>query len=215
MTYIVWYKRSPETGKLELVWDPDSQKQFGELEGQHVGYRRGANLSNSDLYGRDTRDGVMINTDQDLKTKPNEDLENDKRSQVIREELAKRKYHFLHFFAYVVLISRFDNPTPTNVSYILGTNGEMCGGVRLDDLESMKDVQGPHALVLLSKLSRYDKYLNDATVHERPFFWVMVIEWVGEAKEVLAERRGIGYLFEDCMEHVLPPGKVWKEVVLA
>lgn len=215
MTYIVWYKRGPETGKLELVWDPDSQKEFGHLEDNYVGYRRGEPSSDSDPYGRN-RDGIMRNMDRNLKTKPDEDQDQDpERLHIIHNEMAKRKYHFLHFFAYVVLIPRFDDPTPTRVSPILGTNAEMCGGVRLDDLESMKGVQGPHTLVILSKMNRYDKYLNDATVHEKPFLWVMVIEWVGDANEVVAERRGIGYLFEDSLEQVLPPGKMWKEIILA
>ncbi|KDR70006.1 hypothetical protein GALMADRAFT_230334 [Galerina marginata CBS 339.88] len=209
MTYIVWYKHSPGTTKLELVWDLDSQLEYGKPEKHHIGYRPTPN----DPYGRMTTDWSL----DGLKTRP--DDEDAHRAEVIREELFKRDYHLLHFFAHVVLVQGFTDPpegTYGQVYGILGAGGAVCGEIKFDDPKLMDDgkAQGPHELILLSKLDRYDNFFNHMTTYERPFYWVMLIVWVGEEK-VVAERRGIGFFFQDCMEHVLHPGKVWTEIVLA
>ncbi|KDR79149.1 hypothetical protein GALMADRAFT_208615 [Galerina marginata CBS 339.88] len=63
-------------------------------------------------------------------------------------------------------------------------------------------------------MNRYDGFFRDEITLERPClnYWVMLIS--RQEKQIIAERRGEGFLFQDCMEHVLPPGKVWKEIVL-
>lgn len=60
----------------------------------------------------------------------------------------------------------------------------------------------------------YDNFFENGIAIGRPFYWVMLIVWQGENKAV-AERRGLGGVFLDSLEHILHPGKVWKEIVLA
>ncbi|PPQ85903.1 hypothetical protein CVT25_014751, partial [Psilocybe cyanescens] len=206
-TYIVWYKRSPGTAKLELVWDIDSELKYGKAEEQHIAYRPNLN----DPYGR--KKAAFL---EGLPTKPNTDDVH--REEVIQSELDKRKYHFLHFFAYTVLVQGFGSPPKDSewamVFGLLGVGGKKCGGIKFDNPKLMENAKGPHELVLLSKMDRYDKFFNDSISHKRPYYWVMLIVWVGEDK-VVAERRGIGFLYLDSMEHILPPLNVWKEIVLA
>ncbi|KDR69159.1 hypothetical protein GALMADRAFT_104107 [Galerina marginata CBS 339.88] len=226
MTYIVWYKRCPGTADLELVWNLESQLKHGEPEERHIGYRP----SLTDPYGR-TIDVALEN----LRTTP-DDKEDIHRTEIIREEMKKRNYHFLHFFAHVVLIKDFDYPyeatdeegddnsgdedfkyggkEKSSTMKLQGADGVVCGGILFDDPNLMKGVLGPHELVLLSKMDRFKDFFNDRFRFKRPFYWVMLIAWQGGEK-LVAERRGIGFLFQDCIEHVLYPGKVWKEIVLA
>ncbi|KDR79143.1 hypothetical protein GALMADRAFT_223393 [Galerina marginata CBS 339.88] len=250
MTYIVWFKRSPGAASPELVWDMESQLKYGEPEERHITYRSSLN----DPYGRIV-DGSLDN----FRTRPDEE-EDGRRAEIIREEMDKRNYHFLHFFAHTVLISDFEMPLedwdvdedeeaddrtadeepgvetgdseqndiepnqPADkrpgaketraVVKLIGASGVICGGVNLDDPKLMEGVTGPHELILLSKMDRWENFFNNNTDFVRPFYWVMLIGWQGP-EQVVAERRGIGFLFRDCVEHVLHPGKVWKEIVLA
>ncbi|PPQ72179.1 hypothetical protein CVT25_008821, partial [Psilocybe cyanescens] len=206
-TYVVWYKRSPGTAEVELVWDIDSELKYGKAEEQHIAYRPNLN----DPYGR--QKAAFL---EGLQTKPNTDDVH--REEVIRSELDKRKYHFLHFFAYTVLVQEFGSPPKDSewamVYGLLGAGGKKCGGIKFDNPKLMENAKGPHELVLLSKMDRYDNFFNDSINHKRPYYWVMLIVWVGKDK-VVAERRGIGFLYLDSMEHILPPLNVWKEIVLA
>lgn len=206
-TYIVWYKRIPTSAKLELVWDLDSELKYGKPDVQYIGYRASPN----DPYGRVHADASLGG----LQTKPS--TSDVRREEIILREMEKRQYHFLHFFAYTVLMQGFGNPPESSdwamVNPLLGSEGQECGGIKFDNPKVMENSKGPHELILLSTMDKYDDFFNDSITLERPFHRVMLITFVEE--EVVAERRGIGILFQDCVEHVLPPGKVWKEIVLA
>lgn len=207
MTYIVWYKRIPGTAKLEPVWDPSSTQKYGELEEHHIGYRPNSN----DSYGRTIDESL-----ESLRTKPDE--EGDIwRAEIIHEAMVQRNYHFLHFFAYVVLITGFMDPPREEmhrVYTILGADRRSCGRIRFDDPQLVEKVQCPHELVLLSKMDQYDNFFYDGITLKRPFYWVMLIARQGK-EEVVAERRGTGIFFEDCIKYTHLQGKEWKEIVLA
>lgn len=135
MTYIVWYKRSPGTGKLELVWDFDSQLKYGEPETHNIGYRP----SPTNPYGRTIDDSL-----ENLRTRPN-DTEDIHHAAVIREEMIKRNYHFLHFFAHVVFVEGFDAPDDepnATMRALLGVGGKICGMMQFEDHKLMKGVEG-------------------------------------------------------------------------
>jgi hypothetical protein len=211
-TYIVWYKRSPETARLELVWDLPLQLEHGKPETHHIGYRP----TLDDPYGR-TADGSLEN----LRTRPD-----DMRVEIIREELMKRKYHFLHFFAHVVHAKRFGKSISgegERTREILGKRRKQCGWIQSYD-PNPTEILGPHELVLLSEMTTdqlarsrtktLDELLQDAVDSERPIYWVMCIGWLGREK-VVAESKAIGFLYQDCVEHLPRRGKVWKEIVLA
>ncbi|KAF8969656.1 hypothetical protein BDZ97DRAFT_1794494 [Flammula alnicola] len=100
---------------------------------------------------------------------------------------------------------------------ILGTGGVLCGGLRLDDPQLLEGIQGPYEGVLMSKADSYDNFFNDrddnafSKLGGRPFYWLALIVWEGG----VAERRALGFIYEECLEYMTPPGKVWKEIVLA
>ncbi|KAH9482060.1 hypothetical protein JR316_0004155 [Psilocybe cubensis] len=207
-TYIVWYVRSPETYALDLVWDLESQAKYGIPEASDITYRPTA----EDPYGRCASE-IQAHGNQ---TKPR--IGNSQRDLIIRAELDKRKYHFIHFFAYTVRAYGFGPPPQSSdwamVHPLLDPQRRQIGSIKFDIQTKPEMKKNKHELVMLSKMDQYDDFFNDTITFERPFYWVMLIEWVG-TKKVLAERRGIGLIFQDCMEYVLSPGKVWKEIVLA
>ncbi|PPQ66802.1 hypothetical protein CVT26_009649 [Gymnopilus dilepis] len=98
---------------------------------------------------------------------------------------------------------------------ILDASGMICGGVKLDDpILSRSGLKGPHEFILLSTVDRYDDFFNNDAKTDREMYWVMLITWIGPNK-VVAERRGIGFIFCDCLDRMIPPGRLWKEIVLA
>ncbi|KAH9476435.1 hypothetical protein JR316_0012010 [Psilocybe cubensis] len=208
-TYIIWYKRSPGTASLELVWDLSNEETHGAPDEHTIAYRP----TPSDPYGR-----IRPSFLDGLQTQPT--LDDPRREEIIKSELTKRKYHFLHFFAFTVVVEALKKPPAGSelemamVYSLRGQRGKQCGGVKLDNPRSMQTVKGPHELILLSSMDKYDGYFNDTIKHKRPYYWAMLIAWVGEDK-VIAERRGIGFIYNDCMDVILPPGRVWKEIVLA
>lgn len=205
-TYIIWYVRSPGTYKLEFVWDLDSQTKYGVPDASDIAYKP----FSDDPYGRSS------DFTEGLQTKPS--IDNRQREVVVRAELDKRKYHFLHFFAYTVRVNGFRSPPKSSdwamVHPLVGPGRRKIGAIKFDIQTKPVMKRDMHELILLSKMDKYEEFFNDAITFERPFYWVMLIEWM-ENQRILAERRGIGFLFQDCMGHILPPGKVWKEIVLA
>ncbi|KAF8955295.1 heterokaryon incompatibility protein-domain-containing protein [Flammula alnicola] len=204
--YIVWYKRNPDTEKPELVWDLQSTLKHGELGKDQIGYRPTAN----NPYGR-----AINRSLNNLKTRPDE--EDIQRERYINQEIIRRNYHFLHFFAFVVFapafIADFGEAVWAQVYKIIGSNGSICGGIKFDDPKLVNAV-GPYELVLISQLDRFDgEIFRDGISHDRKVHWVVLIMWQ-DKERVIAERRGIGYLFQDCMKYMLTPGK-WTEIVLA
>lgn len=210
-TYIVWYKRISPNAELELVWDLNSQLEYGRPDEQDIGYRPTA----KDPYGR-VPGGWNLEGHQ---TKP--DTSDSPREDMIHKEMETRQYSFLHFFAYTVLVQGFGTPPESSqwakVHPILGIEGLECGGLKFDDQKERESSNGPYELVLLSKTDKYDNFFNDSITLDRPLYWVILIEWMLEDGngDIIAERQGIGYFFQDCMEHILGPGKTWKEIVLA
>ncbi|KAH9477250.1 hypothetical protein JR316_0011169 [Psilocybe cubensis] len=209
-TYIVWFKRCPNSANLELIWDLASQEAHG-VPGEHtIAYRPTPN----DPYGC-----IKPSFLDGLQTQPT--LDDPRREEIIKSELDKRNYHLLHFFAFTVMVETLkklragSQQELTMVYSLKGYRGKECGGVKLDNPRMMQKVKGPHELILLSSMDKYEGYFNDKIKHKRPFFWAMLISWIGDDK-VVAERRGIGFIYNDCLDDViLPPGRVWKEIVLA
>ncbi|PPQ69957.1 hypothetical protein CVT26_013293 [Gymnopilus dilepis] len=210
-TYIEWYVRDPRVVEPRLVWDVQSTVRYGELEENQVGYR----AAGGNPYGRDQVSDELAT--RDLQTRPG--CDDALREEYIEEELRRRRYPFLHFFAFVVSIpalkAEFGQAPWAQVHQITGSDGAaVCGGLTLDDPHFLANCAPPHELVILSEFDRYSSFFDDGVNYDRKIFWVMLIVWRGEER-VVAERRGIGILFQDCLGLVLPPGKTWKEIVLA
>ncbi|KAF8972571.1 heterokaryon incompatibility protein-domain-containing protein, partial [Flammula alnicola] len=186
MTYVVWYKRVPKSNKPELVWDLELQEKFGKK-----------------IYEREPDPEL-----DGLPTAPSE--------RVSRTVLG-HDYTLLHFWAYTVCFSALEPPDGQDWSLIykiLGVHDIECGGIKIDDPKLLPTLEIPYEAVIVSKVSRYNDLFNDKVEVDKPIYWILLIEWVGPER-VIAERRGIGYVFLDCLEYMLEPGKVWKEIVLA
>lgn len=116
--------------------------------------------------------------------------------------------------------------------------GVRCGKLRPDTAEFRESGPSPVELVLLSEMSDYhyprpfqrkvdDQDLDDADlppVAGQPWrpsvadpsyrvcdaYWVMLVQWHGD----VYERRGLGAIVKSAVDNSLPPGPVWKEVIL-
>ena len=93
----------------------------------------------------------------------------------------------------------------------------MCGGILINDPKLLEGVEGPYECILLSKAAKYGNLFGSPMqnifeeFNDKPIWWVMLIAWDGP----VAERRGLGFIYEDCLEYMTPAGKVWKEILLA
>ncbi|KAH9481683.1 hypothetical protein JR316_0006210 [Psilocybe cubensis] len=210
-TYIVWYVRSPDSPQLRLVWDFSSQSQFGKLDKHLIGYHPTydnpyGHAPNSELKG--------------LQVEPDES--DKKRMNIIYKELKQRHYPLLHFFAHVVFAPRLKAPLPdlpkesrSQVHQVIGTDGERCGSISVDDRDLVDGVSGPYEIILLSKVDQYGTFFYKTEVStKKEMYWAMLIMWVGSDK-VVAERRGLGFVFFDSIQCMVGGRKYWKEIVLA
>ncbi|KAF9561790.1 HET-domain-containing protein [Agrocybe pediades] len=211
-TYITWYFRSPEAPQLKLVWDGlNAEREHGELERRLIGYRP----IPRDPYGRGLHPEL-----KNLQTKPDES--DRERLNLIYRELRQRKYPLLQFFAHVVQVGKLVEPEPDlpresrpQVHKVIGTDGERCGSISVDDRSLLHGVKGPYDLILLSKVQHYNDFIWRSEVQtKKEMWWVMLIVWVGVEK-IVAERRGIGCLYFDDINCLVGGRKVWKEIVLA
>ncbi|PPR02551.1 hypothetical protein CVT26_012019 [Gymnopilus dilepis] len=227
MTYIDWYKHEPGTLKLGLVWDFGTTKEYDNLTENHIGYR----ATPANPYGHSFERLFMPELRDD------EEMRED-----IRSEIGDRSYHVLQFWAQVAHFAALDDPDKFDMDSdrddpqilgqkregysaeisgpwacifkILDSQGAICGGIKLDDPSLVRSLEGSHEFILLSRVDRYEDFFNNAVKTDRPMYWVFVIEWIG-SKKVVAERRGVGFIFWDCLRQMFYPGKGWKEIVLA
>lgn len=197
-TYIVWHKRDPYTGELGLVWD--EHEGLSEDAVAYSTLARGSTIP----YGR-TESTRSIG----LNTAPLSTVDGGK---------IPREYPLLQFWAYTVEFTVLEHPDAQAYSSyqrtdrIRGPNGELCGGIRPNDPQLLDAMAGRYECVLLSKADGHANEFNDGYFWEslgKPIWWVMLIAWDGP----VAERRGLGFIYEDCLEYMNP--RRWKEIVLA
>ncbi|KAH9481717.1 hypothetical protein JR316_0006244 [Psilocybe cubensis] len=206
-TYIVWYVRSPDAPQLKLVWDFSCQSQYGKLDSHLIGYRP----TFDNPYGHAPNPEL-----KGLQIEPEES--NKKRMDTIYRELRERKYPLLHFFAHVVFAAKLVPPKPdgSQVHQVLGIDGGRCGSISIDDRDLVNDVSGPYEIILLSKVDQYYDffYKSEINTSSKEKYWAMLIMRVGSEK-VVAERRGLGFVFFNTVHSMVGGRKYWKEIVLA
>ncbi|KAL2802428.1 heterokaryon incompatibility protein-domain-containing protein [Aspergillus granulosus] len=107
-------------------------------------------------------------------------------------------------------------PRPLTSLLVVDERGNTCGYVIPNNL-SLVPKENPVEFVVLSECSevRSHNYTppwspEGPATTQRAFRWVMLIT----RENGIAERRGIGVIHEDAVEHSYPPGPVWREVVL-
>jgi hypothetical protein len=185
-THIVWYQRCLQTGKMKLICGP---KEHCERYNQRYGA--------AEEHHDDTQP-------QNLQTKPTFDI--------LLEE-TPRKYPPLQFWTWTVLIPRFEK-LHEGFAAVIDAEGQRCGAVHFDGQGYPLGADRLHEALLLSKADScatiappFEASIPKA---DQPFYWFILVEWEG----MQAERKALGYIYQSRIDHFLPPGRVWKEIVL-
>ena len=198
-TYIVWHKREPYASEPSLVW--------GVREGltdDDIAY---ATRDSGVPYGRaeSTRSEIGLN------------------ETPLSAVEVSRGYPLLQFWAYTIQFSHLEHPDDLawrmweRTERIRGRGGELCGGILINDPKLLEGVEGPYECILLSKAAKYGNLFGSPMqnifeeFNDKPIWWVMLIAWDGP----VAERRGLGFIYEDYLRYMTPAGKIWKEILLA
>jgi len=114
-------------------------------------------------------------------------------------DIVCRNYPLLQFWTLTIFVNlRLVSPFLA-VCALQDSRGADCGTAGLDSFGEMPfyNSQGPFEIIILS-------HWNDDEYN------IMLIEWNGH----VAERRGIGTLEKTAVAYGLPPGAVWKEILL-
>jgi hypothetical protein len=118
-------------------------------------------------------------------------------------------YHLLQFWSYAVKVPRL-----LTLKYgktgIIGCNNTVCGALYLDD-QNFAARAGPFDLILISKCEKSIGKHWIRSEADQPIYWAMLIETVG----IISERRGMGFIYQDQVNFLLPPGIIWSEFILA
>jgi hypothetical protein len=200
-TWIIWYERCP-SGTMRAVWTPQEQ---ANLDGDDTGYRR-RNAFNP--HGRNIIGDI-------LQTLPTRDMPR-------LNELPG--YPVLQFWTVTVRLSL---SRPHRKVYaedltadVRDRDSKPCGSIFLSDYNILEGGQ-PHELLVLSECRyslerspisdrKYDSIFMKLNQDLWDLYWVMLITW----KDGIAERRGLGQIYQDAFDRAYPPGPVWKEIVL-
>ena len=105
---------------------------------------------------------------------------------------------------------------------IVDCDQNLCGSVHLHGGYDTDNIETFEFLVLSecrysmggSAIEDRDEWLPEMKAHPQRWdlYWVMLIEWDGKGN--LAERRGIGQIYQKLIETSFPPGPSWKKIVL-
>ena len=202
-TWIIWYKRNP-SGVTSLVWDPDANESFPSRDMKYVGYRERR------LFSFGKPDFKHLNT---KRTAPTEDVSFSR---------AVPAYPLLQFWTLSVYYALTNVDVFAATGHLVDRNNTKCGFVTLDGFEETTffESKEPFHVILLSESDRnpysedIDRQSNDRypeKAGEWRYYNVLLLEWQGG----IAERRGVGVIFQGAIESSLPPGPLWTEIFLA
>lgn len=206
-TWIVWYTR--RSGVLStLVWDPGANSWLRPYGGPIPRYRQRKSF--------DLRSELRLQTSR---TTPTGDLD-------IELAAALPSYPVLQFWTLVVYLEMDEMDIIKGRSKMVDRIGSVCGFVMLDGFEEntfFDQDDGKSEFVVLSvaeKLSTLaegsDTFLNsilDSAEHGdgNYYYNVMLIE---RDRLSIAERRGLGFIYQSSIGQSLNPGPEWKEIIL-
>jgi len=202
-TWITWYSRTTD-GILELLWDDGAQRAFRDEPSTVLGYRK--------------RNAPPFQNDSQLRlpTKPEKCLSPGR----------SREYTLLQFWTITALYSlNFDSPTTAS---ILDRYHRPCGRLLLNH-ELPSTVDRTYEFLVLSESQSPSSIFEDhlkgrpktsmqhsgdpatpAGLEPWDFYWVVLVIWDGE----IAERRGIGQVYQSSLKSSLDPGPEWREIIL-
>lgn len=117
------------------------------------------------------------------------------------------KYPALQFWTWTVLLPSLE-VTRLPLGKIYSEKG-LCGEVRLDDRRNYWGEVKHCEAVLLSK-SEGCVSLGVDVPADKPIYFIILIDWKG----CYAERKAVGFIYRSHIKYLVPPGRVWKEIVL-
>ena len=213
-TWIVWYQ-TEGTQKPQPVWDPQD-KLSSMITDQDVCYRVRSSFNN--------RHVPRVDTSQ---TAPTESLE-------LPSFMPSRPLLQFWTLSVHLIISRImyadEGREVRQGGTIVDCNDEFCGSVRLDGyFFTENDTNKPVEFIILSECKdsmagsefheRYGIFGRREHDPERKhdpdhwdWYWVMLIRRDDDG--VIAERRGLGQIYQDAVGKSMEPGVGWKEVLL-
>ncbi|RYP78001.1 hypothetical protein DL769_003273 [Monosporascus sp. CRB-8-3] len=112
-----------------------------------------------------------------------------------------------------------DGPEVFERGDLIDRNGKLVGSIHLDDHFVKPDkLSLPFELIILSEAKETQG--GCALVDERGYFsenwdlyWIMLLKW--DEDTGVAERRGLGQVYQEAVATSFEPGPAWKEITLA
>jgi hypothetical protein len=130
-------------------------------------------------------------------------------------------YPLLQFWTLAVYFTISDIQVFTAEAYVLDNQQKRCGSIYIDGYEDSTffERDGTFEFIVLSESRWYlsgaylkdCEYPNDPNSDDWKYYQVLLLEW----SEGIAERRGVGVIFQKAVERSCLPGPVWKEIFMA
>ena len=183
--HIVWYQSCLQTRELKLICGPREHRE-----------RYNQRYEAAEDHQNDTQL-------QNLQTKPT--------FNVFLGDLP-RTYPPLQFWTWSVMITRLEK-LHEGFAAVVDAENEKCGAVHFDAKGYPLETVRRHEALILSKAgycATIASPFETTDKADQPFYWIIIVEWEG----MQAERRALGYIYQSRIDHLLPPGRVWKEIVL-
>ena len=200
-TWIIWYKRS-SSGSINLVWDIMANETFPATDMDFLGYRQ--------RFPFGDRHRLKFPTSRTTPT---------------QEHYFEREfppYPILQFWTLAIYLTISGFQVFGATASIRDKFGTKCGHLMMDGFEETTffDTTSPLEFIVLSERepgasSMTDWDEGDLNYPAGSSIWkyynVLLLEWNGG----IAERRGIGVIYQEAVERTFTPGPLWTEIFLA
>ncbi|MBE3047787.1 hypothetical protein IMZ48_35815 [Candidatus Bathyarchaeota archaeon] len=223
--HIKWYRRDLRTGDLKLICEPsdgrteatpDARLETEEKINYEEENSSGDEVEVTDGYENEKKkereDGRGGRADEESADEGAADEARDGLSTnptPIRWRDIPFEYPALQFWTWTVLLPRVvvTERGPGKVYSRLG----LCGAVYFDDHRFGRDQARHYEAALLSRADSLDGRQFEVPAR-RPVWWVLLIDW--KAEGLYAERTAVGFIYRSHVQHLVPGGRAWKEIVL-
>jgi hypothetical protein len=228
--HIKWYRRDLRTGEVNLICEPGGSlteaTPDAPVETEEEENSSGDEVEVTDGYENNKqkkraalRDGGTGPVHEELETTDrNADDAWHARDGLPTDPTPIRwhdipfSYPALQFWTWTVLLPRLE-PTERGFGKIYSQLG-LCGAVYFDDRRFGWNQGRHYEAALLSRAdgcaSLGERWLGMSA--GRPVWWVLLIDW--NADGLYAERKAVGFIYRDHVQHLVPGGREWKEIVL-
>jgi hypothetical protein len=229
--HIKWYRRDLRTGDVKLLCEPcdgraeatsdDRLKAEGKGKDEEENSSSDDEVEVTDGYENekeepeDSGDSVGGRADEESADEETADEARDGLSTdptPIRWREIPFKYPALQFWTWTVLLPRLQT-TERGSGKIYSRQG-LCGAVYFDDHRFGWDQNRHYEAALLSRADRcvsLGEWWLEVPAR-RPVWLIFLIDW--KEKGLYAERKAVGFIYRSHVQHLVPGGRSWKEIVL-